>query len=111
MRRCLQPSPAKRVAALAAVMSAALLALACSPAASPSQTVKVGRNDPPPSCEQISVLSAYASNSDNDDLSVRQKLRERAAASGANYVRIDELNGTNSLKEYKGTAYRCPPEK
>ncbi len=87
----------------------ALLALGCSPAATTAGgNVRIERADPPPSCEQISVISATASNTGNDDASVREKLRDRAAASGANYVRLDTLGGSNTIKEYTGTAYKCP---
>jgi hypothetical protein len=90
----------------------ALLALGCSAsAATAGGNVRVERADPPENCEQISVLSAYASNTGNDDESVREKLRNQAAISGANYVRLDKLGGSSSLKEYTGTAFKCPPGK
>jgi hypothetical protein len=89
----------------------ALVALGCSPTAATAggKNVQVRKADPPQSCEEISVISASASNTGNDDESVRDKLRYRAAQSGANYVRLDKLGGTSTLKEYTGTAYRCPP--
>ena len=86
----------------------ALLALGCSPAATAGGNVRIGRADPPPSCEQVSVISATASNTGDDDESVRQNLRDRAAARGANYVRLDKLGGSSTIKEYTGTAYKCP---
>ena len=91
----------------------ALLALECSPTAATAggKNVQVQKADPPRSCEEISVISVSASNTGNDDESVREKLRTQAEASGANYVRLDKLGGSNTLKEYTGTAYKCPPGK
>ena len=92
-------------------MALALFAFGCSPSAATAggKNVQVQMADPPESCEQISVISASASNTGNDDESAREKLRNRAAESGANYVRLDTLGGTSTLKEYTGTAYKCPP--
>lgn len=89
----------------------ALLALGCSAcaAATGGNNVRIESADPPESCEQISVISAYASNTGNDDESVRDKLRNQAAARGANYVRLDKLGGSSTLKQYTGTAFKCPP--
>jgi hypothetical protein len=87
----------------------ALLACGCSAATAGGKNVRIDRADPPASCEQISVITAYASNTGNDDESVREKLRNQAAASGANYVRLDKLEGSSTLKESTGTAYKCPP--
>jgi len=89
----------------------ALMAFGCSAATAGGKNVRIERADPPESCEQISVITAYASNTGNDDESVREKLRTQAEASGANYVRLDKLGGSNTLKEYTGTAYKCPPGK
>ncbi len=89
------------------ILVSALLGFACSPAAT-GGNVRVESADPPPSCEQISIITASGSNTGDDDATVRQKLRERAAARGANYVRLDKLGGSSTLKEYTGTAYRCP---
>jgi hypothetical protein len=86
----------------------ALLAFGCSPAAATAGGVRIGRADPPPSCEQVSIISATASNTGDDDESVRQNLRARAAARGANYVRLDKLGDSGTIKEYTGTAYKCP---
>lgn len=86
-----------------------LLALACSPSAATSN-VRIGTADPPESCDSVSKIKAYASNTENDDASVREKMRVQAESRGANYVRLDKLDGGNSLKEYTGTAYKCPPE-
>ena len=87
----------------------ALLAFGCSPAATTAGgNVRVETADPPPSCEQISIISASASNTENDVASVREQLRERAAARGANYVRLDKQDGSSTIKEYTGTAYKCP---
>ena len=87
----------------------ALLAIGCSPAATAGGNVRIERADPPPGCEQVSVISASASNTGDDDKSVRQNLRVRAAARGANYVRLDKLGDSSTIKEYTGTAYKCPP--
>ena len=92
-------------------VACAFLAFGCSSATAGGKNVRVERAEPPANCEQISVISAYASNTGNDDESVREKLRNQAAASGANYVRLDKLGGSNTLKEYTGTAYKCPPGK
>ena len=88
-----------------------LLALGCSPSATTAgaKAVRVEKADPPEACQQVSVITASASNSGNDDETVRASLRERAAARGANYVRLDQLGGTETIKEYTGTAYKCPP--
>jgi hypothetical protein len=87
----------------------ALLTFECSPATTTAGgNVRVETADPPPSCEQLSVISASASNTGNDNASVREKLRERAAARGANYVRLDKQGGSSTIKEYTGTAYKCP---
>ena len=88
-----------------------LFAFGCSPSAATAggKNVQVQMADPPESCEQISVISASASNTGNDDKSAREKLRDRAAERGANYVRLDTLGGSSTLKEYTGTAYKCPP--
>jgi hypothetical protein len=59
----------------------------------------------------MSIITASASNTGNDDARVREKLRDQAAASGANYVRLDKLNDTGTLKEYTGTAFKCPTGK
>jgi ABC-type glycerol-3-phosphate transport system substrate-binding protein len=89
----------------------ALLALACSSSAATAgaKNVRIESADPPNTCESIGTITAYASNTGNDDETVRAKLRDQAAATGANYVRLDKLGGTRSLKEYSGTAYKCPP--
>ena len=92
-------------------VACAFLAFGCSAATAGGKNVRVERAEPPANCEQISVISAYASNTGNDDESVREKLRNQAAASGANYVRLDKLGGSNTLKEGTGTAYKCPPGK
>jgi hypothetical protein len=80
----------------------------CSSSTAGGKNVRIETADPPPSCEQISVITASGSNTGNDDATVREKLRERAAARDANYVRLDKLGGTSTLKEYTGTAFRCP---
>lgn len=87
-----------------------LLAVACSPSATTAGGIHVGTADPPESCDSIGKIKAYASNTENDDASVREKMRVQAESTGANYVRLDKLDGSNSLKEYTGTAYKCPPE-
>ena len=86
----------------------ALLAFGCSAANAGGKNVRIERTDPPTSCEQISVITAYASNSGNDDERVREKLRNQAEVAGANYVRLDKLGGSSTLKEATGTAYKCP---
>lgn len=90
----------------------ALLAVACSPSATTAggNGVRIGTADPPDSCDRVSKIKAYASNTENDDTTVREKMRVQAESTGANYVRLDKLDGSNSLKEYTGTAYKCPPE-
>jgi hypothetical protein len=89
-------------------LSLALVALGCSAAG--GKNVRIESADPPASCEQMSIITAWGSNTGNDDEAVREKLRDRASASGANYVRLDKLGGTSTLKEYTGTAYRCPSQ-
>src|SRR5512133_253507 len=86
-----------------------LLAVACSPSAT-TAGVRVETADPPESCESIGKIKAYASNTENDDASVREKMRVQAESTGANYVRLDKMGGSNSLNEYAGTAYKCPPD-
>lgn len=93
-------------------VASALLTLGCSAsAATAGGSVRIERAEPPESCEQISVITAYASNTGNDDESVREKLRNQAATNGANYVRLDKLGGSSTLKEYTGTAFKCPAGK
>lgn len=90
----------------------ALLAFACSPSAATAgaKNVRIGSSDPPDTCQTVGTITAYASNTGDDDEVVRAKLRDQAAANDANYVRLDKQGGTRSLKEYSGTAYKCPPE-
>lgn len=87
-----------------------LLAIACSSATAGGSNVRVGIADPPESCDSIGKVKAYASNTENDDATVREKMRVQAESRGANYVRLDKLDGSNTLKEYTGTVYKCPPE-
>jgi hypothetical protein len=86
-----------------------LSAFGCSPSVATTGGVKVESADPPENCAQVSTITASASNTGNDDERVREKLRTQAAASGANYVRLDKkLEDSSTRKEYTGTAYKCP---
>jgi len=87
----------------------ALLAFGCSATTAGGKNVRVQKANPPNSCEEISIITASASNTGNDDQSARDQLRDRAAERGANYVRLDTLGGSSTIKEYTGTAYKCPP--
>jgi len=88
----------------------ALLALGCSASAvtAGGKHVRIERTDPPDGCEQISIITVAASNTGNDDESAQEQLRDRAAARGANYVRLDTRGGSSTRKEYTGTAFKCP---
>ena len=87
----------------------ALLAFGCSASTAGGKNVRIESADPPASCEQISVMTGYASSDGDNDEKAREKLRTQAAANGANYVRLDKLSGTSTVKEYTATAYKCPP--
>lgn len=87
----------------------ALLAIACSPSAATTSGVRVETADPPDACERTGKIKAYASNTDNDDATVRENMRAQAESTGANYVKLDKLESSDSQKRYTGTTYKCPP--
>jgi hypothetical protein len=81
---------------------------ASSELSSQGKKVKVMKNDPPSSCEELGEVtgSSFWAKTEN----IKNDMREKASKMGANYVRLETVKMDKEANLMSGTAYKCPPE-
>lgn len=85
------------------------LACSASTLTAGGQTVRVQKGDPPSDCEEVGFVEGASSNLvSNYKENARNKMRNEAAARGANYLRLEsEVIDGNGVR-YESTAFKCP---